>query len=127
MKAIRYYRPHSGDYTTRLAGRIQKVCESFGACLYSFKENDFMPMESLFSYLRHLEWLSRSDSESDYKSEYAEESVVILCLKEENNELLQEIFDILKEYEKRYIERGTPQELSNYGHPEFIEIQIQNN
>ena len=120
MQAIKYYRPFSGDYTTRMAGRVFTLCNSHNAVLCSVESSRIVPLNGLFSYLEHLEVSFCEDAYSGY----AKNSVVILCLKSQNDDLLQEIYSILKEYEERRLnERGVP-EIPDYGHPELIEIQI---
>ena len=129
MKAIRYYRPFYGCYTMRLAGSIQKLCKSYGTTLCYFEKNVLFPMESLLSCVNHIEYIPSSDSMasiSDFTSDYSENSVLILCLQDENDVLLEEIYDVLKKYEKKYVEEGFAQELPNFGHPEFIEIPYNN-
>ncbi len=126
MKAIKYYRPIFGHYTARLAHRIKSFCDAHKIQLFSFEENACVPLNGFFSYLNHLECRFSPEEAPDYKNIYAEKSIVILFLKEENNDRLQEIFEILKEIEKQYIERGITRKIPNFGHPELIEIQIDN-
>ncbi len=123
MKAIKYYRPFEGDYTTRLAGRVHRFCQNHETDLFSFENNDFIPLKGFFSYMHHLEffdYFSDYSDFSDFESEYDDKSVVILCFCPENDDLLQEIFSILSENEKLYADiKRYP---THYGHPELIEI-----
>ena len=115
MKAIKYYRPFAGDYTTRLAFRVLHFCRDLNIELFSFENNQLVPLKGFFTYLRHLEFSDYPDVES----EYVEKSVVILCILPENEDALQEIFIMLRENEKRYEGHDIP----HYGHPELIDIQ----
>ena len=118
MKAIKFYRPFVGDYTTRLAGRVFSFCRNHETQLISLENHDRIPLNDLFPLLHHLEFSDYSDLES----EYADKSAVILCLDPENDALLQELFSLLKENEDRYRDDELKQVIPYYGRPELIEI-----
>ncbi len=119
MKAIKYYRPLRGDDTTRLAGRVYYFCRDHEAELISFENNDHIPLKGYYSYLFHLEF----SDDSCLVSEYAEKAAVILSLCPENDDLLHEVFSLLHDHEKRYMEYDLKREIPCYGHAELIEIQ----
>ena len=92
---------------------MNHFCQNHEIELISIENNDYIPLKGFYSYLHHLEF---SDY-SDFESEYADQSVVILCLCPENDDLLLEIFSMLSENEKRYTDYEFKPRIPFYGHP----------
>ena len=111
------------------------MCKEKHITLYAYENNSFIPIQGL-KLLFYIE-LDMQDvieeskrhqdnlDDSDFENIYTKHSPVILCLKDENDEFLQDIFSELLACENRYYKDNPV--FPNYGHPELIEIQIPDN
>ena len=126
MKAIRYYRPIKGR-STRISFRIFKKCQEYNSVLFVVDTNSFVVIKGMMQFLDYIDFRMNTDEYSklkDFVDDYEKNSPIVLCVGNENDKLLMDIFEVLVKEESNYIAEGYAEIIPNFGHPELIDISV---